>query len=375
MGNAETAMPTLPMAFSGTVRILRHVGIWSLVGLFIASQTMMTSRYLQNESPTWTSVMVFGLAVAHFWGVCSLLIRRIVTRYPLDRRFLIRGGIAHAGLLGAITFGYGIVGSFGYASEMQGETFIGRWFFCVSITFHAQLLIYVVITAWFYALEYYRQSRTRERKLAQMQVELSQARLDKLRSQIHPHFLFNTLNTVTALINDDPDNAILVTARLSDLLRIALESGDRETVELREELSFISKYVDIQQIRFGPRLEYALDTGDGIDRALVPALMLQPLVENGIMHGMEFSTDICRISIKAQKRGDQLWIEVTNSGPGCNGLSSKSNMGIGLANSRKRLECLYGVRGNLDFVTCNTAGAKVALTIPLQFNSNGGETE
>ena len=332
---------------------------------------MVASRALQEQPPSWLEAIRVGMLVAHTWGLFSLVIARIVRRFPIDRNFLWPGAIIHLLALFFFIFAYAsLYAAVFVQSELPDSSLVERIGYCLQMTFHSQVLFYCVITAIHYVIDFKKRTRAREQQLAQMQVELTQAKLDKLRSQLQPHFLFNTMNTITSLIVDNPQGAILVTTRLSELLRIALDRSDEDKTALHEELEFVQKYLEIQQIRFGSRLAYSESVPDELRAALVPTMVLQTLAENAVRHGVAASSAECQVAIKAARVTDKLEIEIVDGGPGCPSFPDPSALGIGLNNTKKRLQHLYGDDSLLHFASAPNGGTCVRLTVPLQFSDS-----
>lgn len=226
--------------------------------------------------------------------------------------------------------------------------------------YNYHLLFYLGILTAGFAFHFYRNLQRQRVAAARVQSQLTEARLQALRMQLHPHFLFNTLNTISSLTEDDPRAARRVIARLGELLRRALESTDEQEVTLAEELRFAELYLQIAGVRFGDRMRVEIDIEPGLEEAVVPNLILQPLVENAVEHGIAESFGAGVIRIEAERYGDDLHCRVSNSGPAIrNGIIE----GVGLSNTRARLEQLYGSGGRLVLSETNAA-ATVEVVIP-----------
>ncbi|MEX0748378.1 MAG: histidine kinase, partial [Rhodothermales bacterium] len=196
--------------------------------------------------------------------------------------------------------------------------------------------------------------------------QLSEARLQTLRMQINPHFLFNTLHTISTYLGRDPKGARRMIARLSDLLRYTLEKAGTQEVTLRQELNFLDGYLEIQSIRFQDNLVVQQDVDPDMLEALVPNLILQPLVENAIKHGVSAVEGVGKVSIKAWRDNEQLCLSVWDNGPGMiggNGVSA-SPTGLGLRNTRERLESLYGPGHHFELAGGAEGGVTALICIP-----------
>jgi hypothetical protein len=204
--------------------------------------------------------------------------------------------------------------------------------------------------------------RAAEAKVNRLETRLVEARAQLLRSQLHPHFLFNALNSVTALISSEPRRAAEMLERLCRFYAIASATEGRKTVSLQEELDFVRQYIDIEQIRFGPRLTTYMEIPSEVADAEVPTLILQPLAENAIKHGIGVQPGPGTLAITAHARGGRLWILIEDSGAID---ASAIRDGVGLANTRERLRQLYGSDGTIAIAPIDS-GTRVTLTIPLR---------
>jgi sensor histidine kinase YesM len=213
-----------------------------------------------------------------------------------------------------------------------------------------------------HALTYYRRAQERERKAVELEARLADAKLDALRMQLHPHFLFNTLNAISTLVHKDPHAADEMIANLSELLRATLDAEGQE-IPLRRELDLLSRYLEIQQARFGDRLKIERQIDAAALDALVPTLILQPLVENAIRHGIEPQTTAGVVAIRAQRKDSVLQLGVADNGGGLQKSTGKSS-GIGLTNTKARIEELYGNAGRLVLNSKSGEGFSVEIEIP-----------
>lgn len=214
--------------------------------------------------------------------------------------------------------------------------------------------IYLMIMSAAHAALFYRRSQERAASLAR-------ARLEALRMQLQPHFLFNTLNTIAGLVHDEPDKADAVLTSLSELLRQTLEGSSELEVPLARELEFVERYLAILHTRFEDRLRFVFDIAEETRAALVPSFLLQPLVENAVRHGLEPKAGGGTVTIRARREGEALQLAVTDDGIGAPDLSAiRENIGLG--NTRARLRELYGAKGTLALH--NDHGLTVTVTLP-----------
>ncbi len=218
--------------------------------------------------------------------------------------------------------------------------------------------VYLGIIAACYAFLYYRPAL----KASQLESRLTRAKLQALQMQLHPHFLFNALNSISVLVHRDPDTADRMISRLSDLLRLTLSSDGRQTVPLRQELEILDKYMEIELVRFQNRLRIEKDIAPDVLGAIVPSLALQPLVENSIKHGIAKSSTAGWIGISAWREGDYLTLEVSDDGPGVMGSTRELlGRGVGLTNAKERLQQLYGDDQLFEIESRSELGAKMGL--------------
>ena len=325
----------------------------------------------------WGGVL---LAQSIHWGVWMLLFPVLlfcVGRYRLDldhrpRRVLlwivIGAGlsIAQAGIVSAVPAPEGVTSGTATIGLLNGRRVIqmhvpevngailGRraWRHRAIGTLAPNLLVFALLVGVLHAVLYYRDLRTRRIRETELEARLARAELNVLRAQLQPHFLFNTLHTVSSLMVDDAPGARRVLASLGELLRLSIDSTSRQEITLRDELEFVARYVDIQRARFGDRLDVHVDVPVDAYDALVPNLILQPLVENAIRHGIEPHSRTGKVWITARRDADgaTLTLGVRDDGltaldslPATNGASPR-RAGTGLANMSARLTQLYGAK-------------------------------
>jgi two-component system LytT family sensor kinase len=229
------------------------------------------------------------------------------------------------------------------------------------------MVYYWLIAAGIHALDYYRQYEERALAASQLEAQLAQTKLHLLKTQLHPHFLFNTLNSISALLHEDIEQADLMIERLGDFLRLTLQHSTAQEVTLREELEFLNCYLSIEQIRLQERLVIAIDVEPHALDARVPSLILQPIVENAIRHGIAPRASAGRLEIHARHQRSLLALTVRDNGPGLSpSPNGKTGKGMGLAITRARLERLYGIHHRFELVNSPEGGLVVTLEIPFQ---------
>jgi sensor histidine kinase YesM len=232
------------------------------------------------------------------------------------------------------------------------------------------LLFYAVGVTLIHLYDHYRESRERELRTAQLEAQLAQAELQALQAQIHPHFLFNALNTISSVVYEDAQAADAMIARLSDFLRHSINASRRQEVTLQEELNFLNLYLDIMRPRFEDRLRVELEVEPDVNDALTPRLILQPLVENSIKYAADPDSGRINIAIKAARENGSLRIEVRDDGPGiAANVRDAARNGVGLANTARRLEKLYG--RNHEFAMRNEQGGGATVSVKLPYHTDG----
>jgi two-component system, LytTR family, sensor kinase len=237
-------------------------------------------------------------------------------------------------------------------------------YFFATFKGHINLLTYWVIVALNHGFYYYEQARARELAWSRMETDLANAQLQVLNMQLHPHFLFNTLHSISTLISEDPQAARQMVLKLSDLLRASLNKIDQPAVPLQQELELLECYISIEQTRFKDRLAIKKEIDSTALACEVPTMILQPLVENAVRHGIGKHRQADRISIIAQRSNGRLLLEVKNCIGSVENGGSAPARGIGLTNTRARLEQLYGNQHSLEIANREGGGVAVKLTLP-----------
>ncbi len=349
---------------------------WSLPAL-LSTRAMMESS--GGRITFWRAITVEGLPW-YLWVLLTPVILAMTRRFPVDRPPRARNIGLHVvtGLLMGVASGsvwYGLWTSL--ARGLDGRAQPENLSLGVAILFWAVfgLLFYAATASVGFALDYHRKLREREVAASRLEGQLLEERLSALRMQLQPHFLFNALNTVSMLVRQgEASTAVRVVARLSDLLRYVLESGDGPMVPLREEIDVAAQYLEIEQLRFGDRLAVDIDVDAVAGAVPVPGLVLQPLVENAVRHGIAPRASAGRIRLAAGIRDGRLIIELSDDGPGFSFPPDEVDRqhGIGLRNTRARLAYAYGEAASLRLDNGREGGAVVTLELPLQAAPNGG---
>jgi two-component system LytT family sensor kinase len=360
-----------------------RIPLWALLaiatafGLSSTAQAYLLAR-ISGEPPA--PLLLFNLTVLNlvYWYVPALLAPIIMTlavRPELRRRAWPIQVIAHvAGALAYSVIHTAIMQLARHVMRPWGghQPSVTWWQFAEQeylMQLDWLLMSYLFLVGLAHALVYRRQAEARALNAAHLETRLVEAQLQALQRQLHPHFLFNTLNTISGLVRVDPRAADLMIARLGDLLRTTLRSSGTQEVSLKEELEVLQKYVDIEQTRFGDRLQVSMEIEPDTLDALVPNLLLQPLVENAIRHGIVPKARPGWIRVNASRSGGELTLRVCDSGDGVpSDRLAALNGGVGLTNTRARLEHLYRAAHRFVF-TNEPIGFCVTIQIPYQIES------
>lgn len=360
--------------------VLAILGAWTLFGFFFSTQLYLNIRYHGRSQP-FSLILIPWLTCGYLWAALTPVALWLARRFPLEKEVIVRRIALHL-LFGVLIsllqlVAYNFV--FQTLVRRSSESFfpLGPFQDVVVGQFHFNLLLYAVLVGLYQTFDYYRRFREREQRAAQLEVEaaqletqLTRAQLDALKMQLHPHFLFNTLNTISVLMEEDVAAANEMLLRLSDLLRAALKNNEAHEVTLEEELEFLEKYLQIEQARFQDRLKVRIDPGPETLTAYLPNLILQPLVENAIRHAVAPRATETLIEIRSHKLDGHLHLSVSDNGEGMVDHATPTN-GIGLRNTRARLEKLYG--SNQDFRLETTAGGGVHISIIIPFRNRDEE--
>jgi two-component system LytT family sensor kinase len=345
------------------------LGGWTLVGVLFVGPSVVDGVADKTAIP-WREVAsrFFG---CYLWALLSPLIWRWTRRRPFERRSWPQWLGLNLGLGLAVAAFYVVLALVKDATIdalAAGEPGLGalrltpRHFFA-GIAYY--LLVYFAIVAVFHAISFAEKYRERELAASRLEGQLTLAQLEMLKAQLHPHFLFNTLNAISALMHRDVDAADRMITMLSDLLRLSIDKDDRHQVPLQSEIEFLERYLAIERVRFRDRLAVDIDVEPECLRAQVPKLILQPLVENAIRHGIAMRSAAGRVAVRARRQGERVVLEVADDGPGLPARRALRE-GIGLGNTRARLEQLYPGDHRFELGTAETGGMKVVMEIPFE---------
>jgi two-component system, LytTR family, sensor kinase len=343
--------------------------IWGAGALFDASQTILTMRSMGSHGQ-WLTPFLVEIASWLIWALATPLIIELARKLPI-----VRGALLKAGTIHFVAFAVVSMASAAWSALLDmafnpwrhdtAPEFLDGWY--DSLT--NQLLTFAIAYALIITITYVVDSREKvERQMietARLNDELSRAQLAALRRQMDPHFMFNTLNSIVGLVRDQRnDAAVGMIVGLSEFLRRASEDSHRAQVTLTEEVEYLQRYIDIQKVRFGDRLRIHLDIPAELGDALVPNLLLQPLVENAIKHGVSKRVAGGEIRVEGSRRQDALYLTVYNDGIWVQSDGATASGGVGLSNLRTRLQILHGGRSQLAWRTIETGGVEVVVTLP-----------
>ncbi|MBI4905788.1 MAG: histidine kinase [Acidobacteria bacterium] len=299
--------------------------------------------------PPW----IFSFAWdAGLWMMLAIPLYALCRELPLDRARWPVGFTTH--LLGSGMFSMAHVLGLALTGGRTLEALFGE-------RFHWDMVVYAAIAAGSHAWIYRGTIQTNERRALELEAQLRAAQLEALRTQLQPHFLFNTLETISALMYQDVAAADRTIARLGDLLRHSFRNAASQQITLREEIDMLTRYLEIEQTRFADRLSVNMDIEAAAMQASIPNFLLQPLVENAIRHGITPSAGRGCVSIRARRNGEELQIEVADNGRG-GGASAVE--GVGLSNTRRRLETLFGANARLELIRPPQGGAVSSIQMP-----------
>ncbi len=338
-------------------------GAWTLVGLFFASQIYF--YFSRTERPmTFARSLAWQMVAVYLFAAATPLVLWLARRFPFDRFRWRRNIVVHffAGLAISIVWGVGhVLLDTWFNGDLNRLTpaRVGR---IVFFSLDKELLVYWLLVLASHASNYYQRYREGE-------LRASQAQLQALKMQLQPHFLFNALHSISALVHKDPDAADKMIARLGDFLRLTLDTAATQEVQLRQELNFLNCYLEIERIRFHDRLTTHLHVDPQTLSCRVPNLILQPIVENAIRHGIAVRSGPGHVEVRAERRGDVLHLQVRDNGPGLTAgpaARPQSEGGVGLSNTRARLAQLYGAAYRFELQDAPEGGTVVTLEIPFR---------
>jgi two-component system LytT family sensor kinase len=344
---------------------------WVVLGLLFGFQELVEMSSSEWKIPLW---MPFASWTIDFllWGLICLVLWRFLRssiQSASPRQMLLQ--YLPLSVLVSIVVEASYAAIVRYQHPGKHLNYVSRVKHYLSSELVTDVAMFWLVFALFRGVGYYQRLREREHMASRLEAQLVQARLQALQMQLNPHFLFNTLNSVSSLMRSDPDGADEMLERLSSLLRITLAKGQAQKVPLQEEMEVIQLYVSIQQIRFSDRVRHSIEVAPEAWDALVPTMILQPVVENAYVHGISKSLGEGTITIKASIEGDTLCISVRNTGcvPGSLADASK-RPGVGIANVKTRLQLHYGSRQSFTIQEGAPGDVTAIFLLPLEIDKS-----
>jgi two-component system LytT family sensor kinase len=343
--------------------IVSVIGGWSLMAAIFTPQHYVLSRGGPNP-PEWWQLLLGNFANFWVWAALTPLVLWFGRRFPIEHPRVGRHLLIHVAAGFALTLIH--ISIVRYTNALMTGRPVGPWFnFLVAYAATGVMVAWGLLAAS-QALTYFRRYQDRELRLVE-------AQLQSLKSQLHPHFLFNTLNAIAELVHGDSKRAERTVTQLSDLLRAALSRDGADHVALKEELDFLRNYVAIQQTLLQERLIARWNIDDDTLDAQVPSMLLQPIVENAIQHGIGPVASGGTLEITARREGGTLLLQVVDDGHGLSAdATAAGKAGIGLSNTRARLLHMYGDKHRFDIRPRDGGGVVATFEIPLRFEGAGG---
>ena len=353
------------------------IAAWAMLGVIYAGPIYFEVRSEGMGHAVWR-IFSWGILTWLAWAPLTPAIIWLARRYSLISEawktsllihlpaFLLMS-VVHSATGTAITLTVKPFDNMGASPASFWPRFLSR----MQSAFGSDLLVYGAVIGIYYAFDYYRKYREREFLASRLEAQLAQAQLDSLRMQLHPHFLFNTLNSIAGLVRDNKNQAAVnMLVGLGDLMRHTLDHSARQEVQLREELNFIKLYLSIQEMRFSDRLQIELNIDPATSKAMVPNLILQPLTENALRHGIGRSADSGLVGVSSAVENGHLRLTVYDNGAGLrDDWQLKGSKGIGLANTAARLQQLYNDNHQFDIRNREGGGVEAVIVMPLRTSS------
>ena len=378
----EPDRPDLPEAMErwrlGRHEIAAIFGFWTLVAVLTTANRLLDA-YGPSRATSGIQETIYWLFSSYLWAAVTPLVFWLAWRFGVDRAERLRGALtlllAGLAIVTAMTLARDVVWTDVLHLPQFGGEKRSLWRMIARPWFLNDLVTYAGVLAAGIAREYFVRDSVRQREAArlhahtaQLQAQLAGARLEALRMQLNPHFLFNTLHAISTLVERDPRGVRRMIARLSELLRYTLNGAGEQEVSVERELHFLHQYLEIMQVRFQGRLEIDMRAEPGVNDALVPTLILQPLVENAVKHGVSNLLEAGRIEVRVGRRGDRLLLEVRDNGPGPEATAgaAEAGGGVGLRNVRERLRELYGADHDLTLTPAEGGGALASIELPFR---------
>jgi len=366
MPTAVNARPTLmPRPWADWFNLPAYLLAWSIPGVSALSFYYL-NQTLSAQPLNWSYAVISTLPNWYIWALLTPAILKLSQRWPLEqdswKQVLLT---VHIPALVVSMLIHSAVNLMLFRTTgLHDDITFGLYRVHFFTRIHANIFTYAAIVGLYSAWEYYRRYMTREAQTATLQVQLAQANLRALKMQIHPHFLFNTLHSIAALVRKGENKpAVNMLGQLGEFLRLALENKGQQEISLEQELDFLRRYLAIEQTRFGERLQVEVTMDEAVRGAYVPNLILQPIVENAIHHGISPSMQQGRIRIEARLEEGRVTMQVADNGPGLRN-PERLKKGVGVGNTQERLENLYGQDQDFSFRNGSLGGLEVTIRVP-----------
>ena len=347
------------------IGLSRYLALWSAVVVVFALQQFLSDAL---RGPAWSmfDYLRWSMIQWYTWAALAPLVFRLAARYPVQAPLRLRGlGMQLLASMG-VTFMAMVVGAL-VSTLFEPSGFAEQLWMFIAQHFATGMLTYWALFAIQQAMHFHAEKARREVEASRLATELAQSRLQVLKTQLQPHFLFNTLHAIVTLIDEDAVSAEDMLLRLSDLLRAFLEDYDGQEISLRRELALLDLYLGIQRTRFKDRLTTQIYVAPDTLDCAVPSLILQPIVENAIRHGIGQRLGVDCIEVEARREGDSLCIDVRNRNSTLEaGPEAASGHGIGLSNTRLRLQELYGEAAQIRLDMVWPQGVACRIRVPVR---------
>src|SRR5438094_1261103 len=346
---------------------------WTLVSVIFAAVSFAAAIGENNKEFGFVSALRLNLVQFYLWAILSPLLLRFSRHFPIESRPLnlrnlllyFPALISFAGIHQTIHLA--VLWSITPRLRRQFPDLIDCYRAYFGFGFYIDLIIASLIIIAVHALVYYQNFRASELAQSSLKARLAQAQLKALKMQLHPHFLFNTLHSISSLVLEDPPKANSMITRLGDFLTLTLENSDHQLISLKEETEFIRTYLEIEQVRFGDRLTVAFELEPQTLSAQVPHLILHPVVEHAIQHAIAPRAAQGHINIEAKRLNSLLRVAISDSGPGiCSNTDLVRAEGVGLSNVRARLHQIYGSDSRFELMNAKDGGLAVVMEIPFK---------
>jgi two-component system LytT family sensor kinase len=341
---------------------------WTILALLESAKWYLTMRH-RGFDVTWQLALIGNVPWWYAWALLTPVIARLAERFEISGAAAWRSAAVHgAAAVGCTLVHLVAVGALFFHTvsyRLPGNTLTAEVTGIVRSFFILDLLTYAAILGACHAVLFYRRAQAERLTAASLAAAVSEARLNALRMELHPHFLFNALNAVSGLVRKgEQDRAVLMLARVGDLLRRTLSRDSAPELPLARELELLQGYLEIERVRFGDRLTVDVEVDDEALGVTVPTLFLQPLVENAVRHGVSPHPGPGRVAIRAARENGTLLVRVENTGAPAGGPGAPVVEGVGLSNTRARLEQRYGSRASLSAGRTADGGFAVAIRLP-----------